>query len=85
MPQEDGGPVKHRPKVHNSAIRKENWKLVRLNEKIASDDPAPPWQLYDLATDIEERNDVADQHDDIVRALSAQFNRWRSSMHPTVE
>jgi arylsulfatase A-like enzyme len=85
MPQEDGGPVKHRPKVHNSAIRKENWKLVRLNEKIASDDPAPPWKLYDLVTDIEERNDVADQHDDIVRALSAQFNRWRSSMHPTVE
>jgi hypothetical protein len=85
MPQEDGGPVKHRPKVHNSAIRKENWKLVRLNEKIASDDPAPPWKLYDLVTDIEERNDVADQHDDIVRALIAQFNRWRSSMHPTVE
>ena len=85
MPKEDGGPVKPRPKVHNSAIRKGNWKLVRLNEKIASDDPAPPWQLYDLATDIEERNDVADQHDDIVRALSAQFNRWRSSMHPTVE
>ena len=85
MPQEDGAPVKPRPKVHNSAIRKGNWKLVRLNEKVASDDPPPAWQLYDLADDIGERKDVADQHDGIVEALSAQFNRWRSSMHPTVE
>ena len=85
MPREDGAPVKPRPKVHNSAIRKGNWKLVRLNEKITSDDPPPAWQLYDLADDIGERKDVADQHDGIVEALSAQFNRWRSSMHPTVE
>ena len=85
MPREDGAPVKPRPKVHNSAIRKGNWKLVRLNEKIGSDTPPPAWQLFDLADDIGEQEDVADQNDDIVKALSAQFNIWRSSMHPTVE
>ena len=85
MPKEDGAPVKPRPKVHNSAIRKGNWKLVRLNEKIGSDTPPPAWQLYDLANDVGEQKDAADQNADVVKALSAQFNRWRSSMHPTVE
>ena len=73
------------PRVHNSAIRKGNWKLVRLNEKIGSDDLPPAWKLYDLANDIGEQKDVADQHGDIVKSLSALFAAWRLSMHPTVE
>jgi arylsulfatase A-like enzyme len=85
LPRTEGGFVVPTPKVHNCAIRKRNWKLVRLNEKIGSDDRAPAWQLYDLASDIGEQRDVADQHDDIVKALSALFLKWRSSMHPIVE
>jgi arylsulfatase A-like enzyme len=85
LPRKEGGFVVPTPKVHNCAIRKGNWKLVRLNEKIGSDDRAPAWQVYDLASDIGEQRDVADQHDDIVKALSALFLKWRSAMHPIVE
>ncbi|MEO2019049.1 MAG: sulfatase-like hydrolase/transferase [Fuerstiella sp.] len=82
---EKGGFVIPTAKVHNSAIRKENWKLVRLNEKIGSDNRAPAWQLYNLATDIGERMDVAEKNEAVVEELSALFKTWRSSMHPTVE
>ena len=58
---------------------------MRLNERIGSDSPPPAWQLYDLANDIGEQKDVADQHDEIVKPLSALFDKWRLSMHPTVE
>jgi arylsulfatase A-like enzyme len=85
MPREDGGPVKPRPKVHNSAIRKGNWKLVRMNEKIGSDASPPAWRLYDLEKDIGEQKDLAKQHGDVVNELGAHFDKWRSSMHPTVE
>jgi arylsulfatase len=85
MPREDGDPVKPRPKVHNSAIRKGNWKLVRMNEKIGSDASPPAWRLYDLKKDIGEQKDLAKQHGDVVKELGAHFDKWRSSMHPTVE
>ena len=85
LPRQKGSYVVPTPKVHNSAIRKGNWKLVRLNEKIDSDAPPPAWQLYDLKNDIGEQKDLAEQHDDVVKELGAQFDKWRSSMHPTVE
>jgi arylsulfatase A-like enzyme len=85
LPRTEGGFVVPTPKVHNCAIRKGNWKLVRLNEKIDSNDGPSAWRLYDLADDVGEQKDVADQHDDVVKALNALFDRWRSSMHPTVE
>jgi arylsulfatase A-like enzyme len=85
LTRKKGGSVSPTPKVHNSAIRKGDWKLVRLNEKIDSDTPPPAWQLFDLADDIGEQEDLAAQNDDIVKELSAQFKIWRSSMHPTVE
>ena len=85
LPRKKGGYVVPTPKVHNSAIRKGNWKLVRMNEKIGSDAPPPAWKLYDLKKDIGEQNDLSKQHGDVVKELGAQFNKWRSSMHPTVE
>lgn len=85
LPRKDGGFVVPTPMVHNCAIRKGNWKLMRLNERIGSGSPPPAWQLYDLANDIGEQKDVADQHDEIVKPLSALFDKWRLSMHPTVE
>ena len=85
QPRKKGGFVVPTPKVHNSAIRKGNWKLVRLNEKIGSDAPPPAWRLYDLAKDIGERNDLAGLHADVVRELGSQFNSWRSTMRPTLE
>ena len=85
LPRKKGGFVTPTPKVHNSAIRKGNWKLVRLNEKIGSDIPPPAWRLYDLAKDIGERNDIANQNEDVVKELSSLFGSWRSTMRPTLE
>ena len=85
LPRKKGGFVTPTPKVHNSAIRKGNWKLVRLNEKIGSGTPPPAWQLYDLEKDIGERKNVADQNEDVVNELNAHFDSWRSTMHPTLE
>jgi arylsulfatase A-like enzyme len=85
LPRKKGSYVVPTPKVHNSAIRKGNWKLVRMNEKIGSDAPPPAWKLYDLQKDIGEQNDLSKQHGDVVKELGVQFNKWRSSMHPTVE
>jgi arylsulfatase A-like enzyme len=70
--------------VHNCAIRKGNWKLVRLNEKVGSDDRAPAWRLYDLASDIGEQEDMAAGHKDVVNEFNALFEAWRSMMHPTL-
>ncbi|MCZ6673667.1 MAG: sulfatase-like hydrolase/transferase [Verrucomicrobia bacterium] len=72
-------------KEHSSAIRKGKWKMVRLAELLDSDKPPPPWQLFDLSKDIEERNNVADAHPEIVMELDNLFNSWRSSMHPSLE
>ena len=85
LPKRADGPVEPTPRVHNSAIRKGNWKLVRLKEKIGSNDRPPAWQLYDLANNIGEREDVAARHEDIVNELNALFETWRSSMRPSVE
>lgn len=85
LSRKPGRPVVPTPKVHNGAIRKGNWKLVRLSERVDSDDRAPAWQLYDLATDIGERKDVAHKHEAVVEELNGLFKTWRASMHPTVE
>jgi arylsulfatase A-like enzyme len=85
LPRKKGGAVAPTPKVHNSAIRKGNWKFVRLNEKLGADTPPPAWRLYDLAKDIGEQQNVAAQNEEIVNELSAHFATWRSSMHPTIE
>ena len=85
LPRKEGGFVVPTPKVHNSAIRKGNWKLVRLNEKMGADVPPPTWSLYDLTNDIGEQNDIATQHEEVVEELSTIFNSWRASMLKTVE
>ncbi len=59
--------------------------LGRLNEKIGSDGPIPAWRLYDLTKDVSEQNDLADKHKEVVKELDAHFEKWRASMHPTVE
>jgi len=56
-----------------------------LNENVGSNDRAPAWQLYNLANDIGEREDVAEKNQAIAEELNALFTTWRSSMYPTVE
>ncbi|MDP3760680.1 MAG: arylsulfatase [Ramlibacter sp.] len=52
----------------NAAVRIGAWKLVRRYPD--------PWELYDMAQDRTELNDVAAQHPDRVRDMAAQYEAW---------
>ena len=64
----------------NRAIREGNWKLVwdKLNSK-------KRWQLYDLAIDRCEINDLADQHPKRVERMSNQWFDWAEEMELKVK
>ena len=49
------------------AVRMGDWKGVRLN---VARDPDGPIELYNLATDLGEERNVADEHPDIVREMA---------------
>ncbi|MEO7392247.1 MAG: arylsulfatase [Ramlibacter sp.] len=52
----------------NAAVRIGQWKLVRNY-------PAA-WELYDMARDRTELNDLAAQHPDRVKDIAAQYDAW---------
>ena len=60
----------------NRAVRSGNWKLVSTYP----DD----WELYDLAADRVERNNLAARHPDIVKRLATEWNAWaeRANVDP---
>jgi arylsulfatase len=53
----------------NRAIRSGNWKLVESPESKA-------WELYDLAADGTETENLAARYPDIVKDLAARWQRW---------
>jgi arylsulfatase A-like enzyme len=68
-------PVPHPPlywEMHEGgfrrAVRLENWKGVSL-------DPAKPLELYDLARDVSEKQNVAADHPDVVRQIDGIMKR----------
>jgi len=50
------------------AVRMDNWKLVALKNE--------SWRLYNLAKDRTETNDLAAEHPDRVRTMSAEWEKW---------
>jgi arylsulfatase len=54
----------------NRAIRKGKWKLVTLGSSKEG------WELYDVTTDRAEAHNVAAEHPDVVRELSADYEKW---------
>lgn len=57
------------------AIRKGNHKAVKLN---VSRNPNSPIELYDLANDLGEKNDIAAEHPEIVQEMKALFKQART-------
>lgn len=53
----------------HAAIRDGNWKLVRAGRR-------EPWELYDIADDRVEQNDLATVHPAIVKRLAAVWQCW---------
>jgi uncharacterized sulfatase len=56
-----------------SAIREGNWKLLRGGERE---------YLYDLATDLEEKHDLAAQHPGIASRLRIKLKAWCDNLNP---
>jgi arylsulfatase A-like enzyme len=56
----------------HAALRKGDWKIVR--EK-----PDQPWQLFHLAKDLGETQDLASDHPERVAELTAAFADWEKS------
>ncbi len=56
-----------------SAIREGNWKLLRGGERE---------YLYDLATDREEKHNLAAKHPEIVTKLRTKLKTWAESLNP---
>jgi hypothetical protein len=63
----------------NHAYRIDNWKIVSQNFTAADGSPtANQWELYDLATDPNELNDLAanPQQASRLATMIADYNRW---------
>ena len=52
------------------AVRSGDWKAIRRSTKRKK---PGPWELYDLAKDPQEKNDVASQHDDTLKKIVAAY------------
>src|SRR5699024_3979557 len=63
-----------------AAVRKGNWKLV-LNGKLDfTRKQADNVHLSDLANDLGERNNVAQEHPEIVEELMEAIERWQETL-----
>jgi arylsulfatase A-like enzyme len=56
----------------HAALRKGDWKIVRENRDV-------PWQLFNLAEDLSESRDKADQFPERVEELSTVFEGWEAT------
>jgi hypothetical protein len=71
----------------SGAVRTQKHRLVREikgpaggSKAQANDASATPWQLYDMETDPGQSHDIAAEHPDLVKQLSAQYDAWFSDI-----
>jgi arylsulfatase len=58
-------------KFSKTAVRNTRWAMV--SEQGGKE---PTWQLFDLAADYAQKNDVSAQHPEVVKDLAAAFDKW---------
>jgi arylsulfatase A-like enzyme len=63
--------------TNQGAIRKGDWKMLFHTKH---EDKSTPWELYNLATDIGESQNVAAEHPDVVKELSDAWKKWDSQL-----
>jgi arylsulfatase A-like enzyme len=56
---------------NNTSVRMGEWKGVRQ-----SYDKPGVWKLYNLANDLGENTNIADQHPDIVQTMKAAYDKY---------
>ncbi len=64
-------------KFTNCSVRTKRWHLVSLQGGAQS-----AWQLYDVSVDPGEQTDVAAQHADVVKKMSADYDAWWKAARP---
>ncbi len=64
-------------KFTNCSVRTKRWHLVSTKGGAQ-----PTWELYDVAADPSEQKDVAAQHADVVKKMSADFDTWWQATRP---
>ena len=57
-------------------IREGKWSLVNVKNSPTA------WELYDVAADPEERQNLAQQQPEIVARLASEYDRWWQSVQP---
>jgi arylsulfatase A-like enzyme len=67
------------------AIRKGDWKLVKMHDRPFEGDPEElsdltGAQLYNLKADVAEQSDVAAKHPETVRELEDEWRRWNRQL-----
>ncbi|MFF2955186.1 arylsulfatase [Kitasatospora sp. NPDC057965] len=70
----------------NRSYYRDGWKLVTLHRPGAPYDDGE-WALYDLRTDPTEIHDLAAEHPDVVKELSAAWEQaaWRNGVFPLAD
>jgi len=64
-------------KYHRCSVRNTSYHLVSPGT------PAKPkWELYDVKADPGEKKDLASERPDVVKRLSAAYERWWDSVQP---
>ncbi len=78
---------------HKGAIRQGDWKLVQngqaadeedSKEKEPSKEPTDTFELFNLAQDPYEKNNIADQHPEKVKELSARLETYAKEAVPPI-
>lgn len=72
----DNRPSPHRSMLftfrRHTALRMGDWKIVRTA-------PDAPWQLFHLADDLAEQNNLAAERPEVLSRLVAEYERWLQS------
>ncbi|MEO5802431.1 MAG: sulfatase-like hydrolase/transferase [Verrucomicrobiota bacterium] len=65
---------------HISAVREGSWKLLAFDDAGKN----PRFELYDLASDPSEQNNLSEKQPKVVRKLSYKLDVWKTTLQPQI-